>query len=138
MWTCEESVEARVSPEEAWAAWTDVEVLARAPDLESISIDGPFAPGARLKMKPQGMPTARLAITRVEKPRVWTDVARGPGWKMTFDHLIEPRDGSVRLTERVVVTGPLSGLLGRMLGGKLRGAARASVEHVASQVSGAS
>jgi carbon monoxide dehydrogenase subunit G len=134
MWTCEESVEARASPEQAWAAWTDVDVLARAPDLESISIDGPFAPGARLRMKPQGMPAARLQITRVEKPRVWTDVSRGPGWKMTFEHIVEPREGSVRLTERVAVTGPLAGLLGRFLGGKLRAAARASVEHVASEV----
>lgn len=133
-WTCEESAEVTALPEEAFAAWTDVDVLARAPDLESISIDGPFEVGARLKMKAQGMPTARLRVTRVEPPRLWTDESGGPGFRMVFDHVVEPSGDGVRLTERVEVRGVLSPVLGRFLGPKLRAAARASVDHVASRL----
>jgi carbon monoxide dehydrogenase subunit G len=133
-WTCEESAEVAASAEDAFAAWTDVDVLARAPDLQSISLDGPFAVGSRLKMKPEGMPTARLRITRVEPPRLWTDESSGPGFRMVFDHVVEPAGSGVRLTERVEVRGLLSPLLGRLIGGKLRAAARASVAHVAAQV----
>jgi Polyketide cyclase / dehydrase and lipid transport len=136
-WVCEESAEVSALPEDAFAAWTDVDVLAGVPDPEFISLEGPFAVGSRLTMKPRGMRKTKLKITRVEPPRVWTNESVGPGFRMVTDHLVEPTAEGVRLTERMEVRGVLSPVLGRLLGDRLRAAARASVDHVAAHVDGA-
>src|SRR6266571_4992649 len=53
-WTFEHSVQAHVTPEVAWAFWTDVRNWRFDPSLESVELDGPFAAGARGVTKPRG------------------------------------------------------------------------------------
>jgi hypothetical protein len=114
-----------------WDAWTDVAGWSGAEYIESAEIDGPFEPGATIRSKAKGLPASELKVTSVERPRLWTDETRSPGLRMTFDHLIEPTDGGSRLTERVLIRGPLAFIVGPLLRRRLEALFAASVAHVA-------
>jgi hypothetical protein len=60
------TVETTASPEKIWAAWTDVE---RWPqwdtELDSASLEGSFALGAKGRVKPKRGPEARFSISEL-------------------------------------------------------------------------
>ena len=132
MATYEASVSSTATPEAAWRAWTDVSGWSRNDAIESAEIDGEFRPGAVIKSKAKGFPHSTLKVTRVEAPRSWADESRSPGMRMTFDHLIEPKERGIELTERVIISGPLARLLGPILRRRLEALFASSVAHVAS------
>jgi len=119
------------SPEAVWAAWTDVAGWADSDHIESAEIDGPFRPGAVIRSKAKGLPASKITVTRADRPELWADEARSPGVRMTFDHVIEPVDGGTRLTERVVMRGPLAFVVAPLLRRRLEALFAASVAHVA-------
>ena len=106
------------SAEDVWAVWTnpaewrgDVIVMAK--------IDGPFAVGAKITIRIKGHPPLTSTVTRIEPPRLWTGVARVPGFTETIDHFIETTDSGTLITERTVFTGPLASIAARILGGRV-------------------
>jgi hypothetical protein len=116
------------SAEDVWAVWTnpvewpgDVIVMAK--------IDGPFAVGAKVRMRVRGHPPLRLTVTRIESPMLWTGVARFPGLTETIDHLIEPTGSGTLLTQRTVFTGPLASIAARVLEGTVRKTFEATTTH---------
>ena len=95
-WTFEHSVQCDVSPVFAWAFWTDVRRWALDADVESIEVDGPFAPGTRgvTHSKSSGRLEWRIAQARfpnavIEFPLAgavgrfeWTFETAAPGTKI--------------------------------------------------------
>ncbi len=127
----EASATSSARPEAIWEAWTDVAGWSEADEIESAEIDGPFQPGATITSKAKGLPASKLTVTRTEQPKIWTDETRSPGVRMAFDHVIEPVASGTRLTERVVIRGPLALLVAPLLRKRLLALFRASVAHVA-------
>jgi hypothetical protein len=64
-------------------------------------------------------------VARIEAPHLWVGVAKAPGVTMTIDHVIEPIDTGVALTERLTSSGQVAGLLSRLMG-RLAGGSRAA------------
>lgn len=127
----EVSVSSSASPEAAWRAWTDVPGWTRNDAIESAEIDGEFRTGAVIKSKAKGFPSSTLTVTGVEFPRLWADESRSPGVRMTFDHVIEPRERGIHLTERVVISGPLARLIGPLVRRRLETLFASSVAYIA-------
>ncbi len=60
-------------------------------------IDGPFAVGAKITTRVKGYPPLTSTVTRIEPPRMWTGVVKGPGLTQTIEHLVEPTDSGTSL-----------------------------------------
>lgn len=129
--TYEASRSSTASSEAAWRVWTDVPGWKGNDLVESAEIDGEFKAGAVIRSKAKGLPRSILKVTRVEPPHLWADEARSPGARMTFDHTIEPQGAGIRLTERVVITGPLAPLIGPLIRRRLEVLFASSISYVA-------
>jgi hypothetical protein len=131
MLSYEASALARAAPEDVWRAWIDVPSWSESEHIESAELDREFQPGGVIASKAKGLPRSKLKITHVEQPRLWVDESRSPGVVMTFEHVITPAEAGTELTERVLIRGPLAGLVGRLLRRKLETLFAASVAEVA-------
>lgn len=121
---------ARAAPEDVWAAWVDVASWSESEHIESARLDGEFRPGGVIASKAKGLPRSTLTLTCVDPPRLWVDESRSPGVKLTFEHVIEPGGAGTKVTERVLISGPLGPLVGVLLRRKLEALFAASVAHV--------
>ncbi|MBA3814279.1 MAG: hypothetical protein H0X26_07300 [Alphaproteobacteria bacterium] len=61
-------------------------------------------------LKPQGAPAVKIRLTEIEKGRKFTDCTTFFGAKMYDTHEIEETKEGLRLTNTLVVTGPLKWL----------------------------
>ena len=132
----EASAISAAGPEDVWARWIDVPRWSDVDGMESARLIGPFDVGSVLKTKARGFPESTLTITVVERPRLWTDESRTPGLRMTFEHLIEPMASGTKVTERVLLSGPLAWIAGPLLRRKMQRlivAATASIAQTAGE-----
>jgi len=119
----EHTLEIDTPPESLWALTLDVEALPTISPTTMTRVErlapGELRPGSRVRLK-QPRQAARIwTVLETDAPRrfVWeTRVGRAT---MVATHLIEPAGGRSRNTLRLDLTGPGSGLLGRLLGGTL-------------------
>ena len=126
--TFEGSCRSTVTPEEAWAAWTDPSIWPGGP-IAAAKMNGPFEVGAKIKVRVKGYTPVTSTVTRIESPRLWTGVAKTPGLTMTIDHVIDPAETGVLLTERMVLSGPLAGVVARLMGRRLESTYAATTAH---------
>ncbi len=97
--------------EDIWHLWTDVNNWPTwHGDLESCKMEGPFVVGNHFFLQPKGMKPIKIALTAVEEGRSFTDCTPFFGAKMFDTHGIEETPHGLRLTNTLVVTGPLSWL----------------------------
>lgn len=101
-----------------WAVWTNPSewpggVIAAA------TIDRNFGVGAKIRMKVQGGMATTATVVQAEPPKIWVGVSKFPGLTMTFEHVIDAAEDGSTLTEQVNLTGPLAGVAGRLMGGRL-------------------
>jgi uncharacterized protein YndB with AHSA1/START domain len=114
MWSVEHETEAELQPEAVWRAWADVE---RWPlwnaDIESISIDGPFAAGSTIAMAPKGQETVELQVTEAVENERFVDEANVAGTVVRTTHRIDPVDRDrLRIVYRLEASGPAEGEIG--------------------------
>jgi hypothetical protein len=114
----EGSSRSTATPEQAWAAWTDPDSWPGGP-IASARLHGAFEVGGKITVRVKGYTPLTSTITRVEPQRLWTGVAKTPGLTMTIDHVIESDDSGIVLTERAALSGPLAGLVARLLGRRM-------------------
>ncbi|QIK62883.1 hypothetical protein G7068_06485 [Leucobacter viscericola] len=101
-------------PSDFFARWIDHSSWAEwDPDTEWVSVEGPVREGALGVMKPRGGPKVKFEIFECEQDRVYTDVSRMPGTKLTFRHSVTPVEGGSEVAIRVWLEGPLSRLWAR-------------------------
>ena len=112
----ERSVETAASPQAVWKVWTDTSRWQEwNPDVQSMSFDGPLAPGSEFRSK-AGPGTIVSTLDRIEPPLhiAW----RGRTLTINAYHewWLEPSDGGTHArTEE-----SFSGLLVRLLRGSLQ------------------
>jgi uncharacterized protein YndB with AHSA1/START domain len=118
MWTHEASAETTASPEAVWRLWADVESWPTwNGDIRRISIDGPFAPGARVLMTPFEQDPIELRITQAVENELFVDEAALGDMVIQTSHRIEPAsEGKVRIVYRMEISGPAAAALGPTLG----------------------
>ena len=111
------------SPATVFAQWQDAAGWPEwSPDIEWVRLDGPVAVGTPGVMKLKGGPRLRFVVAALTRDREYTDRARLPGARVTFQHLVEPASehGGSRLAVTVTIDGPLSFLWERVLGAGFR------------------
>ena len=108
-------------PQEFFERWVDHATWGEwSPDTEWARVDGPVRAGAHGVLKPKGGPKTKFTVSECEPGRVYTDISRLPGARLTFRHTAERAaagPGSElagsELTVRVWLDGPLSWLWAR-------------------------
>ena len=123
----------RAKPEDAWAAWVDVARWSDGDVIDTARLNGEFQEGSTIVSKPRGFPVATWTITHAESPRLWVSESRAPGARMMAEHLIEPGRAATKLTERVLFSGPLGGLVGRTVRRRLEATLASMTEQIAGE-----
>lgn len=88
------------------------------PDTKSASLDGPLAVGAKGRLVPTKGQAVPMVVTQAQADRLFTVESVIPGFKMVFEHEINPVSGGigeVEVIHRVTFSGLLSVVLGRMV-----------------------
>ena len=115
------SVDVDATPARVFALWADAAGWPRwDPDLETASLDGPFARGSRGTLKPRGGPRTRIELVDVVEPESFTAVSRLPGCRMVFEHRVSSLPGGCRVTHAVRFEGPLAFAFRRLIGPSIR------------------
>lgn len=100
-----------VSKEAAWKIAVDIN---RWPewhgDLDSCTMEGAFAVGNYFMLKPKGMKAVKIVLTDIQEGRSFTDCTTFFGASMYDTHAMEETAEGLRITNTLVVTGPLKWL----------------------------
>jgi uncharacterized protein YndB with AHSA1/START domain len=110
------SIDVAASPDRVWEVLVDVE---RWPEwTDSVSsvrlLDaGPLAVGSRVEISQPRIPTGRYTVTALEPGSAFTWEQRQPGSPVSAHHQCAALpDGVTRVELRVVMTGPVGGVVG--------------------------
>jgi uncharacterized protein YndB with AHSA1/START domain len=117
-WPIEHTIHTTAAPEAVWRLWEDVPAWPQWDEgLDEISLEGPFAVGARGRIKPTGGPAWPFTLIEVDPGRAFTDETRLPLCQLRFAHTLAPAaDGTTAVTLRVSFHGPLRPLFQRVIG----------------------
>jgi len=112
MWTRSFSkVYEGIKREDIWKLWTDVNGWTRwHGDLDSCTLEGQFEVGNHFFLKPKGMGAVKILLTAIEEGVSFTDCTSFFGAKMYDTHSLEETPQGLKMTNTVVVTGPLKWL----------------------------
>lgn len=100
-----------VDKEAVWRILTDINNWASwHGDLDYCKLEGSFEVGNHFMLKPKGVKPVKIELTEIEKGRSFTDCTTFFGAKMYDTHEIEETAEGVRLTNKLVVKGPLTWL----------------------------
>jgi uncharacterized membrane protein len=119
----EDTCEIEAAVETVWALTADVEAWpTMTPTITSLSRldDGPLVPGSRARLVQPGQRPRVWTVTRVEPMACFEWGATSFGIFMTGTHLLEATPGGCRNTLLLDLSGPGAGLLGRLLGARIR------------------
>jgi hypothetical protein len=117
MWVFEHSLVAKISRQQVWAVWSEVEKWNEWDvAVEWTKLEGMFEIGATYVLKPKDGPKVRAITTRCDPLVGFTDVSRLPLCKLVFDHQVEEIEDGVRVTHRASMTGLTTFLFRRLIG----------------------
>jgi uncharacterized protein YndB with AHSA1/START domain len=108
-------------PERVWAVLSDLDAwpewLPTVDTLEREDADKPHGVGAAYLLKQPRLPRARWVVTHWEPGQGFTWASSGPGVTTTATHRLTPTpEGGTEIDLGITWSGPLSGLLGLLLG----------------------
>jgi hypothetical protein len=104
-WSFEHSVQARVTPEAAWAFWTTVSNWAFDTSLESVKLDGPFVAGGKGVTTTRGGQAIEWRIREASPGHALIEMPL-PGALVAFRWTFVPDKCGTRITQRVTLSGP--------------------------------
>jgi uncharacterized protein YndB with AHSA1/START domain len=118
MWRYEHTAQAPVSPEAVWRLWSEVELWPDwNPDIETISIDGPFVAGSKFVMNPDSDEAVPMTLAEVVPGTSFTDLAEFNGLVIRTIHVMEPAEGgNLKITYAMEITGPDADTVGAEVG----------------------
>ncbi|UNE54620.1 hypothetical protein [Bartonella machadoae] len=124
-WSHSEEINTEASAEQIWAMWENV---ATWPcwdhELEWVELSGAFKAGAVGKMKPKKGPKVTFTLDKVIKNVCFSDYAKLPFTRMTFDHeyirSTKSCSSNNKIRHTVTMSGLLAPLFGVMIGSKIK------------------
>ncbi len=94
-----------------WRLWADVNNWATwHHDLDYCQMNGEFKVGNYFMLKPKGMKAVKIVLTDIHEGHYFTDCTSFFGAKMFDTHSLEETEHGLKLTNKLVVTGPLKWL----------------------------
>src|SRR3712207_7011790 len=112
------SIHVEASPDRVWEVLVDVE---RWPEwTDSVSwarplSDGPLAVGSQVEVSQPRIPTGTYTVTALQPGRAFTWEQRQPGSTVSAHHeCTQLPDGGTRVDLRVVMSGAIGGMVGRI------------------------
>lgn len=100
-----------IQKERIWHLWTDVNNWPTwHGDLDSCTLMGDFEVGNYFMLKPKGMKAVKIDLIEINQGKSFTDCTSFFGAKMYDTHEIEETADGLKLTNKLVVTGPLKWL----------------------------
>jgi hypothetical protein len=100
-----------IKKEDIWRIWIDVNNWTKwHGDLDYCQLEGAFEVGNYFMLKPKGVRPFKIMITEVNEGQSFTDCTKFFGAKMYDTHSMEETSEGLKLTNKLVVTGPLSWL----------------------------
>ena len=117
----EESIIVQAAPETIYSIYQRVDRWHEwDPDTRSAALDGPFVVGTRGRLAPAKGREVPMELVHVVPNRAFTVECRIPMFRMVFEHELDVVGDGTRVTHRVTFSGPLTFLLGRMVGATVR------------------
>ena len=112
MWTKSYSkVFQDIQREDIWRIWIDVNNWSKwHDDLDYCRIDGDFVVGNHFMLKPKGVSAVKIVLTEIKEGYSFTDCTSFFGAKMYDTHAVEETTDGLKLTNTLIVTGPLKWL----------------------------
>lgn len=100
-----------IKKQDIWRIWTDVNNWPTwHGDLDYCKIEGPFEVGNYFMLKPKGMNAVKIRLTEISDGQHFTDCTTFWGAKMFDTHSMEETTEGLKLSNKLVVTGPLKWL----------------------------
>lgn len=100
-----------ITKEAIWRIWTDVNHWAAwHGDLDYCKMEGAFVVGNHFMLKPKGAPAVKINLVEIEEGKQFMDCTHFVGAKMYDTHALEETADGLRLTNTLMVTGPLKWL----------------------------
>lgn len=100
-----------INKEDIWRIWTDVNNWSQwHGDLDYCKMEGPFEVGNHFMLKPKDVRAVKIVLTEIKVGRSFTDCTSFPGARMWDTHTVEETTAGLKLTNTLVVTGPLKSL----------------------------
>ena len=97
-----------VKKDAVWRLWIDVNNWPQwHGDLDYCKMVGSFEVGNYFMLKPKGTSPVKIILTEIEEGRKFTDYTKFFGAKMYDTHELEETGEGLRLTNTLIVTGPL-------------------------------
>lgn len=94
-----------------WRIWTDINNWPIwHDDLDYCKLDGDFVVGNHFMLKPKGVRPVKILLTAINDGYSFTDCTSFIGAKMYDTHAMEETPDGLKLTNHMVVTGPLKWL----------------------------
>ena len=118
MWTHEHTAETALAPEAIWRVLKDMENWPRwDTSMEEVTLEGPFAVGTRVTMKPTGQDPITSVITTATENERYADETDLGDVVLRFSHtLTRLPQGGTRIIHRLEISGPKAAELGPELG----------------------
>ena len=118
MWTHEHTAETELPPEAIWQVLKDIDNWPRwDTSMEEVTLEGPFAVGTRVRMKPTGQDPITSVIVAVTENERYSDETDLGDVILRFSHtLTRLPSGGTHIRHRLEITGPKADELGPELG----------------------
>lgn len=102
--------------EDIWSIWTDINNWPTwNEDLDYCKLDGDFKVGNHFFLKPKGIKPIKIMLTEINEGYSFTDCTTFFGAEMYDTHAMEETADGLKLTNKLVVTGPLKWLWVRLV-----------------------
>lgn len=100
-----------IKKEDIWHIWIDVNNWTTwHTDLDYCQMEGAFEVGNYFMLKPKGASPVKITLTEINEGYSFTDCTNFFGAKMYDTHALEETLEGLKLTNTIVVTGPLKWL----------------------------
>jgi len=97
--------------EDIWRIWTDINNWPTwHGDLDYCKLEGDFKVGNHFFLKPKGIKPVKIVLTEINEGYSFTDCTSFFGAKMYDTHSMKETAEGLKLTNTLVVTGPLKWL----------------------------
>ena len=111
------SVQISAKPADIFKLYADVNGWPKwDPEVVESSLSGAFTAGAVGEIKPKGGPKSKIEFVEVKPDVAFTARCKLPLCVMTFEHQLVPKGSTTTATHRVVFSGFLAPLFGRIIG----------------------